>query len=85
MLAESENDLQENVTKLTSLLEAFNMKVSISKTKVMAMKGKYKRRGKIVIKDQIIEQVNNLKYLGCNLSIFNLNQDLDNNLKITMQ
>ena len=27
------------------------------------------------IKDQIIEQVNNFKYLGCNLSIFNLNQD----------
>ena len=79
-MAESENDLQENVTKLNRVLEAFNMKISISKTKVMAMEGKYNRRAKIVIKDQIIEQVNNFKYLGCNLSIFNLNQDLDNNV-----
>ena len=33
-----------------------------------------------MIKDQIIEQLNNFKYLGCNLSIFNLNEDLDNNV-----
>ncbi|KAJ4428658.1 hypothetical protein ANN_25651 [Periplaneta americana] len=56
LFAESENDLQENVTKLNKVLETFNMKISINKTKVMAMEGKYNRRAKIVIKDQLIEQ-----------------------------
>lgn len=57
------------------------MKISIDKTKVMAMKGKEIQRAKIVINNQIIEQTSTFKYLGSDISIYKLNSDLDNNIQ----
>jgi hypothetical protein len=56
LLAETEDHLQENVTKLNKILKLYNMIIPTNKTKTMAMEGKYMRRAKIVIDDIVIEQ-----------------------------
>lgn len=81
LLATTEDYLQENITKLNRILLEYNMKISIDKTKVMAMKGKEIQRAKIVINNQIIEQTSTFKYLGSDISIYKLNSDLDNNIQ----
>jgi hypothetical protein len=47
-LAETEDHLQENVTKLNKILKLYNMRISTNKTKAMAMEGKHMGRAKIV-------------------------------------
>ena len=44
------------------------MSISSTKTKSMAMWGKHKQRIKIVINDNIIEQVTDFEYLGYRIS-----------------
>jgi len=44
------------------------MTITSTKTKSMAMRGNYIQRVKIVIKDNIIEQVTDFKYLGYRIS-----------------
>jgi hypothetical protein len=47
----------------------------------MAMEGKYTRRAKIVIDYIVIEQTSSFKYLGCNISIYKINMDLEDNVQ----
>jgi hypothetical protein len=42
----------------------FNFKISVNKTKAMAMKEKTNVKGKIVINNHTIEQENSINYLG---------------------
>jgi len=44
------------------------MTISSTKTKSMAMWGNHTQRVKIVIIDNVIEQVTDFKYLGCRIS-----------------
>ena len=48
------------------------MTISSTKTKSMAMWGNHIQRVKIVINDNIIEQVTDFKYLGYRISEYNI-------------
>jgi hypothetical protein len=39
------------------------------------------RRAKIVTDDIVIEQTSQFKYLGCNISIYKINMDLEDNVQ----
>ena len=68
IIQESEDKLQMAIHKLQSVSKDFNMVISGQKSKVMAFQGKWPLRSKIVIDNVIMEQVNNFKYLGCEVS-----------------
>jgi hypothetical protein len=55
------------------------LKISASKTKIMTFLGKYEIRSKIVIKDDIIEQMRHFNYLCCDIS-YEKGNDIDNKL-----
>ena len=44
------------------------MKISLSKSKIIAFSGNYPIRTKFVMKNTIIEQVTHIQYLGCAIS-----------------
>jgi hypothetical protein len=50
IIQESEDELQRAIFKLSKITEEYCLKISASKTKVMAFLGKYQIRSKIVIK-----------------------------------
>ena len=70
LIASSENELQLATYKLNQIIEKYNMKISINKTKVLAFKGKENVRSKIIINDKPIEQVSSFKFLGCSLNLY---------------
>jgi hypothetical protein len=47
----------------------YNLKISTTKAKVMAFKGKHLVRSKIKIDVSILEQVKQFNYLACELSL----------------
>jgi hypothetical protein len=54
------------------------MKISINKVKITAMEGKYMMRyDKIVLQGNVSEQTNIFKYLGCNISTYKMNMDVE--------
>ena len=67
LLAADERMLKNMLTELNYKCEDYGMKINISKTKVMVM-GRKPKKIDIRIKGKYIEQVDNLKYLGCNIS-----------------
>jgi hypothetical protein len=79
IIQESEDELQRAIFKLNKITEEYCWKISVSKTKIMAFLGKYQIRSKIVIKDDIIEQVRHFNYLGCDISY---EKDNDGNKKL---
>jgi hypothetical protein len=79
VVADSENNLQRAVHKLWLISNQYNLNISTNKTKVMAFIGANTLQKKIVINDQIIEQVNSCDYLGCSLSYI-FSRDIDNKL-----
>jgi hypothetical protein len=68
IFAQSENELQMATQLLKKTTLNYNLEISINKSKVMAFKGKYPVRYKIMIKHKIIEQVKNFNFLGCDIS-----------------
>jgi hypothetical protein len=68
--------LQRAIYELNKIADNYNLKISVTKTKTMAFKGKHLIRTKIVINDTILEQVSHLKYLGSDISNEN-NKDID--------
>jgi hypothetical protein len=67
ILANSEDNLQRAIHRLNVISEDYNMRISIHKTKVLALRGKDPKRIKIVIKQRILDQVLNFNYLGYNI------------------
>lgn len=55
------------------------MKISTSKTKVVALKGHKPIRSKLAINNQPTKQVKNFQYLGCDIS-YDGKTDIDKNL-----
>lgn len=79
IIQETEDDLQRSLHQLNNLCKTYNMKISYNKTKVMAFKGTYPVRTKIIIDNRPIEQVSHFNYLGCDVS-YNYDNDITNKL-----
>jgi hypothetical protein len=79
VLADSEDNLQRAVYKLSTIANKYNLKMSAKKTKVLAFVGMNSLRAKIMINGKIIEKVNSFKRLGRNLSRIS-SKDFDNKL-----
>jgi hypothetical protein len=57
------------------------VKISLDKTKAMAMEWRQIRRVKITICGKLIEQVNSFNCLGCNTATHKMNMDLEDNIE----
>ena len=64
LMATSEDDLQTMAHHLNLIARKYKMTIYSTKTKSMAMWGNHIQRVKIVINDNIIEQVTDFKYWG---------------------
>jgi hypothetical protein len=85
-LTNTEENMQEAAYKSNKKITKCGVTKSAQKTKLMAFKGRYPVRSKIVIENKIIEKVNSFNYLG-NLISYEREVDtgskLNNYLKIT--
>ena len=79
LMATSEDDLQTMAHHLNLIARKYKMTISSTKTKSMAMWGNHIQRVKIVINDNIIEQVTDFKYLGYRISEYK--SDLEDKLQ----
>jgi hypothetical protein len=79
LIASSEDNLQRAIHRLNVISKDYNMRISIDKTKVLALRGKDPIRIKIVINERNLDQVLNFNYLGYNMG---LNREIDINVKL---
>jgi hypothetical protein len=78
IIQENEYALQKSMYELQKLSNNYNFNIPTTKTKVMALEGKYPIRSKIILNNKsIIEQVSNFNYLGCNFT-YKYDEDLIN-------
>jgi len=68
LMATSEDDLQAVAYQLNLIARKYKMTISSTKTKSMAVCGNHIQRVKMVINDNIIEEVTDFKYLGYRIS-----------------
>ena len=68
LMATSEDDLQTMAYHLNLIARKYKMTISSTKTKSIAISGSHIQRVKIVINDNIIEQVKYFKYLWYRIS-----------------
>ena len=68
LMATSEDERQTMAYHLNLIARKYKMTISSTKTKSLAMCGNHIERVKIVINDNIIEQVTEFKYLGYRIS-----------------
>ena len=59
----TKNGLQKAVYQLSKICHEYNLKNSMTKTKIMAFKGKFTVLSKIVIDNKIIGQISHYSYL----------------------
>ena len=67
LLAEDERMLKKMLMELNERCEDYGTKINISKTKAMVI-GRKPKKTHIRIKGESTEQVDSLKYLGCNIN-----------------
>jgi len=79
LMATSEDDLQTMAHHLYLIARKYKMTISSTRTKSMAMWGNHIERVKIVIKDNITEQITDFKYLGYRISEYG--SDLEDKLQ----
>ena len=79
LMATSEDELQTMAYHLNLIARKYKMTISSTKTKSMAMCGNHIQRVKIVINDNIIDQVTDFKYLGYH--ILEYKSDLEDRLQ----
>ena len=79
LMATSEDDVQTMVHRLNLIARKYKMTISSTKTKSMATCGNHIQKVKIVINDNIIEQVTDFKYLGYSISEYK--SDLEDKLQ----
>jgi len=85
IIADREDNLHRAAHKLNQIITEYGLTISVQKTKSMAFRGRDPVRTKIVIDNNIIEQVNSFNYLG-NISYekeLDIDNKLHNYLKIT--
>jgi len=68
LMATSQDDLRTMAHHLNLIARKYKMTISSTKTKSMTMWRNHTQRVKIVINDNIIEQVTDFKYLGYRIS-----------------
>jgi len=68
IISDTEDNLQKAVYSLYNKSKEFNLEIATNKTKVFGFVGTDHLRAKIIINDEILEQVNQFTYLGCSLS-----------------
>jgi len=73
LMATSEHDLQTVARHLNLITRKYKMTIPSTKTKSMAMWGSHIGRIKIMITDNIIEQITGFKYLGYHISGYRSN------------
>ena len=78
-MATSEDELQTMTYRLNIIASKYKMTISSTKTKSMAMWGNHIQRVKIVINDNITEQVSDFKYLRYCISEYK--SDLEDKLQ----
>ena len=78
-MATSEDELQTIAYHLNLIAGKYKMTISSTKTKSMAVCGNHIQRVKIVINNNVIEQVTNFKYLGYSISEYKT--DLEDKLQ----
>jgi hypothetical protein len=66
-VTDPEDVLQISVHNLESVTSKYGLKISVSKMKTMTLKGIAPARSKIVINNNIIEQINTFNYQGCSI------------------
>ena len=79
LMATSEDDLQTIAHHMNLRARKYKMTICSTKTKSVAMWGNHIQRVKIVINDNIIEQVTDFKYLGHRISEYK--SDLEDKLE----
>jgi len=79
LMATSEDELQIMAYHLNLIARKYKMTISCTKIKSMAMCGNHIQRVKIVINDNIIEQVTDFKYLAYRISEYK--SDLEDKLQ----
>jgi len=67
----SEDKMQRAIFKLNKIADNYNLKISVTKTKTTAFKGKHPIRTKIVLNDTILKKVSHFKNLGSDISYEN--------------
>ena len=67
IISDTEDNLQKAVYSLYNKSKEFNLEIATNKTKVFGFVGTDHLRAKIIINDEILEQVNQFTYLGCSL------------------
>jgi len=78
-MATSEDKIQIMAYHLNLIAGKYKMTISSTKTKAMAMCGNYIQRVKIIINNNIIEQVTDFKYLGYRITEYK--SDLEDKLQ----
>jgi len=68
IISDTEDNLQKAVYSLYNKSKEFNLEIATNKTKVFGFVGTDHLREKVIINDEILEQVNQFTYLGCSLS-----------------
>jgi hypothetical protein len=69
LVSESEKDMQRSLTTLTKILQEYQMKINANKTKTMVVtKAKEIPLVKLEIENNLIEQVQQFKYLGSTIT-----------------
>lgn len=77
IIQDKEDKLQMAVHRLHQLSKLYNLRISKTKTKTMAFLGSNPIRTKIVIEDQVLEQVSHFQYLGCDIT-YDEDKDIKN-------
>ena len=72
LMATTEDELQTMAYHLNLIARKYKMTISSTKTKSMVMCGEYMQRVIIVIKDNIIEEVTDFKYLCYRISEYKM-------------
>jgi len=68
VISDTEDNLQNAVYLLHNISKEYNSEIATKKTKVFGLVGTKHVRTKIIINDDILEQVSKFTYLGCNIS-----------------
>jgi len=68
IISDTEDNLQKAVYLLYNISKEYNLEIAAKKTKVFGFVGTDYLRTKIIINDEILEQVSQFTYLGCSVS-----------------
>lgn len=84
IISDTEDNLQMATYTLSTISRQYNLEISTKKTKIFGFVGTDHIRTKIIIENEILEQVHQFNYLGCNVS-YQVSNDLESKLAKFLQ